>query len=81
MSTRARGTIYVFLPEEVVPVWRPVLAVHLHGSTYRIAEQAYDPEDETWEFDVGDVVECERKRFDDGYHLVAVRRASATESG
>lgn len=51
--------IFVSLLGEVVDVRRPVEAEHLHDQIYRIVEQSYDRELETWEFGPGDDVTCE----------------------
>lgn len=65
--------IYVRLVDELVDVWRPVSAERLHGSTvYRVLDQAYDRDIETWEFGPGDLVECEERPGSDGAILVAV---------
>ncbi|MAY75027.1 MAG: hypothetical protein CMJ31_09995 [Phycisphaerae bacterium] len=68
--------IYVELIDEAVLVWRPVQAVHLRDSVYRISTQDYDREDETWEFEPGDVVRCENVNSSDGPILVAIERAT-----
>ncbi len=52
-------TIYIYLPDEAVDVWRPVKAEYLGGDKYRIVDQQYDRVDEYWEFEPGDVVICE----------------------
>lgn len=72
------ATIHVYLPDEAVDCWRPVLATHLDGDRYRIV--AVPPVGEVWEFQNGDVVHCEIRRLsgDGGVisdYLVAVRRA------
>ena len=43
-------TVYVYLLNEGTDVWRPVRAEPVSGDVYRIAEQAYDAEDECWQF-------------------------------
>lgn len=68
----ASVTIYVFLPEEAVDVWRPVEAELVAPGIYRITSPDPDPEDEVWEFRSGDLVRCELRRLDAGEHLVAV---------
>ena len=47
------STVYVRLIDEAVDVWRPVEAVDLTETTCRIADQPYDREIETWEFEPG----------------------------
>jgi hypothetical protein len=54
MGTR---TIYVYLPDERVDVWRPVEAEELESGRYRILGPV--PEDETWEFPPGSIVRVE----------------------
>jgi hypothetical protein len=44
-------TVYVWLPEEGVDVFRPVTAQHLHDDLYRLIDAP--PEDETWEIQAG----------------------------
>jgi hypothetical protein len=58
MGTR---TIYVYLPDEAVDVWRPVEAEELESGLYRILGPA--PEDEIWEFPPGSIVRIEMKRL------------------
>jgi hypothetical protein len=71
----ATETIYVYLFDEGVDCWRPIEAVHEGEDRYRIVSVNPNPEDEHWEFSVGDLVVCERRRFAEGEGLVAVRRA------
>jgi hypothetical protein len=54
-------TIYVYLPDEAVDVWRPVEAEELDFGLYRILGPA--PEDETWEFPPESIVRIEMKRL------------------
>jgi hypothetical protein len=54
MGTR---TIYVYLPDERVDVWRPVGAEELESGRYRILGPV--PEGETWEFPPGNIVRVE----------------------
>lgn len=65
--------IHVHLVDEAVDVWRPVKAEHLRGNIYRIIDQAYDRETETWQFDVGAVVEAEMVEMYEGPRLTAIR--------
>ena len=51
-------TIYVYLPDEGVQVWRPVEAEPV-GDGFRIVSEC--PDDEQWEFQPGDVVRCEMR--------------------
>lgn len=51
--------IFVRLLHEGVEVWRPVQADHLYDDVYRITDQPYDREVETWQFEPGNDVVCE----------------------
>jgi hypothetical protein len=68
--------IFVRLLDEGVDVWRPVVSEHIHDNVYRIADQPYDRNIETWEFAPGDEVIAEVIDSDDGPFLVAVGRPS-----
>lgn len=70
-------SIYVGLLDEGVDVWRPVRATHVAGSVYRIAEQSYDRETETWQFVPGTLVVCEQRDTDEGSVLAATRFADS----
>jgi len=48
--------IFVRLLHEGVEVWRPVQADHLYDDVYRITDQPYDREVETWQFEPGNDV-------------------------
>jgi HEPN domain-containing protein len=74
-GTLKLDTIYVYLPNEGVDVWRPVLAERVSESIFRIAAQEYDRSIEQWEFGPGEVVYCEPTRLSEGMCLVAKRRA------
>lgn len=64
-----RTTIYVYLKDEGVDVWRPVEAIPLDDGIYRIVSGNTEPETEAWEFSKGDLVRCELKTL----HSVAPR--------
>jgi hypothetical protein len=64
--------IFVSLLHEGVEVWRPVRAQHVQGSVYRIVDQPYDRETETWQFEPGDEVVCELIDASEGRILAAV---------
>ena len=68
-------TVYVFLPDEAVEVWRPVHAVR-SGRAFRLLDSTPDgPHDgERWEFPPGSLVSCETRSLSDGPALVAVHR-------
>jgi hypothetical protein len=69
--------IFVSLLDEAVDVWRPVRAEHLHDKVYRIVEQPYEREIESWQFEPGDEVVCESTESSDGPILAATRRADS----
>ena len=73
MSHRER--IFVALLDEDVEVWRPVEAEPLGGGRYRIVEQPYDRDVESWQFVPGDVVDVEPVASSDGPIRAAVRRS------
>lgn len=71
-------TIYVWLPEEGVDVFRPVTAQPVHDDLNRLIDAP--PEGEAWEFQQGDPVRCRRRQLsgDEGKitdYLVAVAKA------
>lgn len=72
--------IFVRLLDECVEVWRPVKADRIASDRFRIAEQAYDPGTERWEFEPGDEVICELVEADDGSFLAATKRPFDTAS-
>jgi hypothetical protein len=74
-----RSEIYVSLQGEGTVVWRPVNAERLRKNVYRIADQPYDRETESWEFEPGDVVLCEMVESGDGRILAATRKAGPTD--
>ena len=68
--------VYVPLLGEGTAVNRPTLAIHQGGSTYELlATDDYDPEDETWQFPPGQVVECCSQTVGDREILLACRPA------
>ncbi len=67
--------IFVSLLDEAVDVWRPVQAEHLYDNVYKITDQPYDREVETWQFEPGDEVVCELIESSDGRILAATRHA------
>lgn len=67
--------IFVSLLNEQVDVRRPVQAIHIHNNVYKIADQPYERELETWQFEPGDEVVCELVESSDGRILAATRRA------
>jgi hypothetical protein len=69
--------VFMALLDEGVDVWRPVFAEWLHDDVYRITEQPYDREIETWQFEPGASVVCEPIASSDGLMLAATRRDAA----
>ncbi len=67
-------TIYMYLPDEAVDVWRPVQAEDLGNGFCRVLGTI--PEGEKWEFQPGSIVRVELKRLSDGDELVAVSGAT-----
>ena len=66
--------IYVRLLGECVDVWRPVRAIPIEGNVYRILEQTYDRDQEGWEFEPGEAVECQLTRIGNKDLPAALRR-------
>jgi hypothetical protein len=72
-TIHSKTTIYIFLLNEGVEVWRPVEAELIEDGIYRILSVNDDPNDEEWQFQTGMIVRCENKTFSDGEtKLVAV---------
>lgn len=70
-------TVYVYLLDENVDVWRPVDAVPVGASYYRIVTENNALDDERWEFTTGETVRCEIRPLWGGTCLVAVSRFDA----
>jgi hypothetical protein len=69
--------IYVALLDEAIAVWRPVRAERLHDDVYRIVDQPYDRDLETWQFEPGATVVCEPVESSEGTILAAARGVPA----
>ena len=68
--------VHVALLGEGTPVWRPVQARHVRGTVYEILGSI--PDGEEWEFQPGELVECEQHAFSGGSSgLVACRPTAA----
>jgi hypothetical protein len=69
--------IYVRLLDEGVDVdvWRPVAAEHVSESIYRVLDQPYDRDVESWEFEPHAAVVCELVETEEGIILAATHRA------
>jgi hypothetical protein len=65
--------IYVALLDEGVDVWRPVLAEQFSDTVFRIEEQPYERDIETWEFGPGEEVVCEMISRSGGPFLAATK--------
>lgn len=67
-------TIYVYLLDEGVDVWRPVQARHIGTDRYQIVSVNIASGDELWQFNTGDTVRCKSRMLSDGEVLVAYER-------
>jgi hypothetical protein len=65
--------IYVNLLNEGLNMMRAVAAQDMGHGFYLIVEPM--PEDETWEYQTGQVVRCQKKNLANGKHLVAIAEA------
>jgi hypothetical protein len=78
MKVKEQLTIYVSLVGEGVEVYRPVIAEKIDEKTFKIVSKNKNPEDEKWEFNLGDIVVCYEKELIDGMNkkkeLVAISR-------
>lgn len=75
-SSTERATVFVRMLDEGTDVWRPVQAIRLGETTYRIADDPV-PEDEAWVFQPGDVVVVEHRQGGaPETTLIAVARAT-----
>lgn len=68
-------TVNMPLLDEGVDCWRPVQAVPAGKHTYRIVSVNTHPDDESWQFATGQLVECRLRPLSDGDALVAVALA------
>jgi hypothetical protein len=69
----SKTTIFIFLLNEGVEVWRPVEAELIEDGIYKILSVNDDPDNEAWQFQTGMIVRCENKTFSDGEtKLVAI---------
>jgi len=74
MSSSALATVYVRLLDEGTDVWRPVPALPVGAGRFLLRPtDAYDPDDEKWEFLPGTTVECATQFKSGGSVLVAMR--------
>ena len=70
------SSIHVYLPDELVDVWRPVQAEQVRENIFLIVPQEYDRDLERWQFEPGDLVVCERRQLNGRELLVAIMRAT-----
>jgi hypothetical protein len=78
MDKDGKKLIYVYLLDEPVDAWRPVLAVDRGNGLYQIARENSMPADEAWEFVPGDVVRVRETRCGDNRtEFVAVERVDS----
>lgn len=68
--------VYVLLTDEIVPVWRPVLAMKIQEDTYEILSNQKVPVYEKWEFRPGTRVRVESAISDGQVYLRAVKEVS-----
>jgi hypothetical protein len=71
MQTR---TIYMYLPDEALAVWRPVRAEKLGDDVYHVVGPV--PEGEVWEFPPGSIVRVRVRQLGGGNALVAASSAA-----
>jgi len=69
------ATIYVYLIDEAVDVWRPVPAERIADDVYVIDPSTSVPEGETWSFQPGQRVRCRWRKFAEGEGFEAVEVA------
>ena len=67
-------TIYVYLLDEGIDVWRPVDGIHIKNNIYQIKPESIIPKTETWQFLPSDIVLCEEKILSKGKQIVAVKK-------
>jgi hypothetical protein len=58
-------TIYIYLLNEGIDVWRPTGAELIRDDIYIITGSSSD-ETEKWTFQTGDIVRCRQQNFSDG---------------
>ena len=64
--------IYMALLDEGIDVWRPIDAERLGPDIFRVIGPV--PDGETWAFQPGEVVRCQKRKLSDGTHEVATER-------
>lgn len=58
--------IYIRVLDFPAGLLQAVQAVHVHGSCYRMTESSDDPDHDPWEFESGDIVQCNTVVFSEG---------------
>lgn len=76
MVDKAMTEVFVCLLGEGTACWRPVAARHVRGGIYELL--GICPPDETWQFQPGQLVECEVREFSGGSSGLVARRPAAT---
>jgi len=71
--------IYVELLHEGTKVFRPISAIHMRDMIFKIEDDM--PEDETWAFLSGEIVECGYQKLSGGTCLVAFRSLPLEKKG
>jgi hypothetical protein len=70
-------TVYVYMTDEGVDVWRPVDAEVVERDVYRLLGAV--PDDEVWQFQPNELVRCETRWLSGGDCLVAVERVQTKQ--
>ena len=68
--------VYVLLTDEIVPVWRPVLAMKIQEDIYEILSNQKVSAYEEWEFQPGTRVRVESAISDGQVYLRAIKEVS-----
>jgi hypothetical protein len=66
------AVVYVALQGEGTNAWRPAEARHIQGAIYQLLGSV--PGDEHWQFNPGELVECEEHIFSGGNSGLVARR-------
>lgn len=75
MVIEQKHHLYIRLIRPEGGLWRPVEGVKVSETDYRVVSDISDPENQTWEFNTGDVVRCQNHVFADGATgLIAVEK-------
>jgi hypothetical protein len=64
-------TIYVYLPDEAVDTWRPVISKRIGPNLFRIEDSV--PEDEQWEFHPGQTVRVRERCLSGAWNVQSVQ--------